>query len=80
MAAMVERVARAMVRRSAAGDLDALAALRRMREAIDAATREAAQQLHDPTDWSGGYSWTVIGEHLGISRQAARQQFTRETP
>lgn len=77
MAQMVARVARAMVRRAAAGDVHALTALRQMREHVDAATRSAAQELHDPTEWSGGYSWTVIAAELGISRQAARQQFGR---
>ena len=75
---MVSRVSRAMVKRAAAGDIEALRALRKMREDIDAATKAAAQQLHSPTEWSGGYSWTVIGEELGISRQAARQQFGKD--
>jgi hypothetical protein len=75
MAGMVRRVTRAMVRRAAAGDLHALTALRQMREYVDQATRAAAQELHDPIEWSGGYSWTVIAQELGISRQAARQQF-----
>lgn len=77
MAGMVRRVANAMVTRAAAGDLEALAALRQMREHVDQATQQAARELHQPTTWSGGYSWTVIGEYLGISRQAARQQFGR---
>lgn len=75
MAAMVKRVARSMVRRAAAGDLHALTALRQMREYVDQATTAAAQELHDPIGWEGGYSWTVIAQELGISRQAARQQF-----
>lgn len=75
MAGMVRRVSRAMVKRAAAGDLHALTALRQMREYIDQATKAAAQELHDPIEWSGGYSWTVIAQELGISRQAARQQF-----
>ncbi len=76
MAGMVSRVAKAMVRRAAAGDLYALSALRQMREHVDQATRAAAQELHDPIEWSGGYSWTTIAQELGISRQAARQQFS----
>ena len=79
MAQMVRRVARAMVTRAAAGDIEALRALRQMRLDIDEATKQAAQELHSPTDWIGGYSWTTIGQELGISRQAARQQFGRST-
>jgi hypothetical protein len=75
MAAMVRRVSRSMVKRAASGDLHALTALRQMREYVDQATRAAAQELHDPIEWSGGYSWTVIAQELGISRQAARQMY-----
>lgn len=75
---MVSRIARAMVTRAEAGDLEALAALRQMREHVDQATKLAAQELHSPTRWSGGYSWTVIGEYLGITRQAARQQYSKD--
>lgn len=78
MAQMVSRVARFMVKRAAAGDINALVALRQMREDIAEATKLAAQELHSPTEWSGGYSWTVIAQELGISRQAARQQFSRD--
>ena len=78
MAAFVGRIARAMVRRAGEGDLEALSALKQMRADVDAATKAAAQALHaDPY----GYSWTEIGRELGITRQAARQQFsTKETP
>ncbi len=76
MAAMVRRVTRSMVRRAAAGDIEALRALRQMRDDVANATKAAAQELHSPTEWSGGYSWTTIDEELGISRQAARQQFS----
>lgn len=74
---MVARVSRAMVKRAASGDLEALVALRTMREHIDEATKLAAQELHSPTEWSGGYSWTVIGDVLRITRQAARQQYSK---
>lgn len=75
MSQMVYRVARSMVRRAATGDIEALRALRQMRHHIEDATKAAAQELHSPTEWQGGYSWTVIAQELGISRQAARQQF-----
>lgn len=81
MSQMVFRVARSMVRRAATGDIEALRALRQMRHHIDDATKAAAQELHSPTEWVGGYSWTVIAQELGISRQAARQQFAlKDTP
>lgn len=76
MAAFVGRVARAMVRRAGEGDLEALTALRAMSEAIEQATEDAARALHDDPFGPGtGYSWTVIGAELGITRQAARQRF-----
>lgn len=78
MSQMVARVARAMVKRAASGDLEALVALRLMREHVDEATKLAAQELHSPTEWTGGYSWTTIGDVLRISRQAARQQFGKQ--
>ncbi|MFF1676200.1 ClpX C4-type zinc finger protein [Streptomyces sp. NPDC058256] len=37
----------------------------------DAAVDQVVRQVRD-----AGHSWTVIGEHLGISRQAARQRYT----
>jgi hypothetical protein len=37
----------------------------------DAAVDHVVRQVRD-----AGHSWTVIGEHLGISRQAARQRYT----
>ena len=78
MAQMVRRVSRSMVKRAATGDINALIALRQMREAVAEATKLAAQELHEPTEWTGGYSWTVIAQELGISRQAARQQFSKD--
>lgn len=67
-----------MVKRASTGDINALIALRQMREAVAEATKLAAQELHSPTEWTGGYSWTVIAQELGISRQAARQQYGKD--
>ncbi|MFT4287429.1 hypothetical protein [Nocardioides sp.] len=81
MVPFVGRVARAMVKRAAEGDLEALVALRAMQSAIDAATIDAARALHGhaSTEYGGSaYSWTGIGRVLGISRQAARQAFGRQ--
>lgn len=77
MAAFVSRVARGMVKRADEGDLEVLSALRQMRADIDAAIDAAARSLHEQED---GYSWTAIGAEMGISRQAARQQFSRQVP
>ncbi|MFF0793760.1 Clp protease N-terminal domain-containing protein [Streptomyces spiralis] len=51
--------------------LDAILALtRNLSGHADAAVDQAVRQARD-----AGYSWTVIGEHLGVSRQAARQRY-----
>lgn len=71
MAAFFQRMARAMVKRAATGDLEALSALADSRAALDEAIVHAARALHD-----FDYSWTQIGAELGITRQAARQMFT----
>lgn len=73
MTGMVRRVSKAMVRRAEEGDVLALTALVDMRDAIDAATAEAARALHDGPD---GLSWTAIGQELGMTRQNARQRFS----
>jgi hypothetical protein len=64
---------RALVRRAADGDLDALAALVESRDALDAAIGDAARALH--YDFHQPYSWTEIGREVGITRQAAQQRF-----
>jgi hypothetical protein len=71
--AFLRRMARAMVRRAAAGDLEAVSVLGEVHEAIGQAVAEAAREAH-----GFGYSWTEIGRELGITRQAARQRFAGE--
>lgn len=73
MSAFVGRVARAMVRRAAEGDLETLSALAAMQAAIDSAIEEAALAAHD-----AGYSWSQVAEELSITRQAAWQRFGRK--
>lgn len=73
LAGMIRRMSRAMVRRAGEGDLEALEALRQMELDIEAAIKDAAAALHDGPD---GYSWTIIGEVCGCSRQNARQRFS----
>ncbi|MEU2607696.1 ClpX C4-type zinc finger protein [Streptomyces albus] len=51
--------------------LDAVLALTRdLAGRTDAAVDQVVRQARD-----AGYSWTVIGERLGVSRQAARQRY-----
>jgi hypothetical protein len=71
MGAMLERMIKAMARRATGGELEALGVLRSLRWQIDAAIAEGAQGAHD----AFGFSWTEIGNELGITRQAARQMY-----
>lgn len=72
VAAMQARMLRAMVRRAAAGDLDALGELVRLEALLSLAVHQAAVALHDAP---GLYSWSEIAAELGVTRQAARQRF-----
>lgn len=78
LAGFLRRMARALVRRAAGGDLDALAALVESRDALDAAIGDAARALH--YDFHQPYSWGEIARELGISRQAAQQRFGKSDP
>jgi hypothetical protein len=72
--AFLRRMMRALVRRAAEGDLEAVEVLARLNGEIAQATRDAGDAA-----WRCGYSYTQIGDALGITRQAARQRFlTRE--
>ena len=69
---MAARVIRALVRRAADGDTEALEELLKLEQLLPAAIRDAGAGLHD-----FGYSFTEIGNVAGVSRQAARVRFTR---
>lgn len=73
MGAFLRRTIRAMSRRAIGGELEALGELRKLRWEIDAAIAEGAQGAYE----AFGFSWTEIGNELGISRQAARQMYGR---
>jgi hypothetical protein len=61
---------RALVRRAGDGDLEAVEVLASLSRSCAAATKEAADAA-----WKSGYSYTQLGDALGITRQAARQRF-----
>jgi hypothetical protein len=68
--AFARRIVRAYARRVAAGDIEALTALRLLTSAVDTATAEAVQGLR-----RFGYSWNDISTRLGVSRQAAQTRW-----
>lgn len=77
LSAMVGRVLRSLVRRAEAGDIAALAEL----EVIDRAVMEASQAAaRGLIAGPGRYSWGEVGRELGVTRQAARQRFSRRLP
>lgn len=67
---MLRRCLKALGRRAAEGDLDALAAFAELDALIPEEMTTAARHAH-----ALGFSWTEIGTALGVSRQAARQRF-----
>jgi hypothetical protein len=69
-AAFVRRIIRAFARRVASGDVEALRDMVGLADQLDAALSEAVHGLRQH-----GYSWTEIGDRLGISRQAAQQRW-----
>jgi hypothetical protein len=68
--AMAQRVMRALVRRAADGDTEAL-------EVLVTIQREAGQHVNDAGQElvTFGYSYAELGQVLGISRQAATKRF-----
>jgi hypothetical protein len=68
--AFARRIVRAFGRRVATGDVEALASLVALSTALDKSIQDAVDGLR-----ACGYSWTEIGDRLGISRQAARQKW-----
>lgn len=72
--AAARRMVRALVKRGQAGDWEALEEL----AALESFTREAVGHalvlMHDTGQQ---YSWTELGDVLGVSRQAAEQRANR---
>jgi DNA-directed RNA polymerase specialized sigma24 family protein len=69
-AAFARRIIRAHGRRVATGDVEALRDLVALSSVIDDAIGEAVIGLR-----AFGYSWSEIGQRLGISKQAAQQRW-----
>jgi hypothetical protein len=70
---MAQRVMRALVRRAADGDTEALEVLELIRRESAQYTRDAAHELV-----TFGYSYAELGQVLRISRQAATKRFGQE--
>ena len=68
--AFVSRSIAALARRVAAGDVDALGGLADLSGQLDDAIRDAVAGLR-----GRGYSWSEIGDRLGVSKQAAHQRY-----
>jgi hypothetical protein len=68
--AFARRIVRAYARRVAAGDIEALTALKLLSSTVEDATRDAVQGLR-----AFGYSWTDIAARLGVTRQAATMRW-----
>ena len=67
----IRRILRAYSRRVADGDIEALSLRTRLADELDDGIAQAVKGLR-----AQGYSWTEIGDRLGITRQAARQRWT----
>jgi len=72
--AFVRRVLRAYSRRVAAGDVETLRDLIALSSEIDQAVTDAVAGLR-----TRGYSWSEIGDRLGVSKQAAQQRWGNPT-
>lgn len=68
--AMAQRVVKALVRRAAAGDGEALEELLKLAELVPAAVRDAGAAMH-----RFGYTYTELADIAGITRQGARDRF-----
>lgn len=77
--AMVRRMMRALVRRAAEGDTEALEELARLERELPQAITVAGKLMASGERMPKGqsYSYTELGDVLGITRQAARQRFCK---
>lgn len=77
--AMARRMLRALVRRAAVGDLEALEELARIEAEIAPAVTVAGHLMATGERMAAAqsYSYTELGDALAITRQAARQRFMK---
>ena len=76
-ASFTRRIMRALSRRIADGDVDALGELEALRAEVDRAMIAAVVGLRsEPFN----YSWAQIGDRLGVTRQAAQIRFGKHMP
>lgn len=68
----IVRMMRALVARAAEGDTEAVEQLARVEQLAGTAMSLGGRLAHD----EAGYSYTQLGDVLGVSRQAARQRAT----
>lgn len=77
ISAMITRMGRALARRAAEGDIQAVGAMRDAQSALDGSMRDAihgARSFVDPRNHST-YSWSDVAEQLGTTRQAAEKRY-----
>ena len=75
--AMVRRMVRALVRRAAEGDTEALEQLAQLEAELPTATSCALAMMNAEPRPGPTSSFTELGDVLGTSRQATRQRATR---
>lgn len=66
----IRRQVSSLVTRCAEGDTEALEELGAIAEAVERATFEGARAMY-----RAGYTWSAIGDALGVTRQAASARF-----
>lgn len=76
-ARFVARIMRAYGRQAAAGELDptALTQLVMLRDEVEQQIAATVTALRSTE--GGSYSWSAVGEALGITREAAHRKFSR---
>lgn len=79
LGSMVRRMVRALVRRAAEGDWEAIEQLAMLEREVPTAT-SCALGMMNAGSLGNTYSFTELGAVLGTSRQAARQRSQRVLP
>lgn len=75
--AMIRRMVRALVRRAAEGDTEALEQLAQLEAELPAATSCALGMMNHAANPRATYSAGELSQVLGVSRQAVRQRIGR---